>query len=278
MSGRYEDRMRRVLDHIHDNPADDLSLDALADVAAMSRYHWHRIFHAMTGETLAQAVRRIRLERAAFWLVQSDRTLARIARDVGYGSVPSFIRAFGEAYGVSPVRFRQGAASPMRRTEYSSGDDNMHELDIQTHPDRRLLALSHIGPYSDLGRSFQTLSAMITARGRWPDVEAMAAVYVDDPAAVPEAELQSWAAVAVGPDAPGEEGLDEVPLPGGRFAVLQYKGPYAGLAGAWQALYGTNLPASGLEPRDAPCFELYLNSPVDTAPEDLLTDICVPVE
>jgi len=68
-----------VLDHIHDNPAGDLSLDALADVAAMSRFHWHRVFHAMTGETAAQAVRRIRLHRAAVLLVQSELPLADIA-------------------------------------------------------------------------------------------------------------------------------------------------------------------------------------------------------
>ena len=70
MAASYEDRMLRVVAYIHDNPAGDLSLDALADVAAMSRFHWHRVFHAMTGETCAQAVRRVRLHRASVMLVQ----------------------------------------------------------------------------------------------------------------------------------------------------------------------------------------------------------------
>lgn len=55
----YEVRLLRVLAHIHDHVDGDLSLDALADVACMSRFHWHRVFRAMTGETLADAVRRI---------------------------------------------------------------------------------------------------------------------------------------------------------------------------------------------------------------------------
>lgn len=84
MAGQYEDRMLRVLEHIHANPAGDLSLDALADVAAMSRFHWHRVFHVMTGETCAQAVRRIRLYRAAEWLTGTDLPVAEIARRVGY--------------------------------------------------------------------------------------------------------------------------------------------------------------------------------------------------
>ncbi|MEM9127216.1 MAG: AraC family transcriptional regulator, partial [Pseudomonadota bacterium] len=72
MATSYEDRVLRVLAYIHENPAGDLSLDALADVAAMSRFHWHRVFRALTGETCAQAVRRIRLHRAAGWLVRTD--------------------------------------------------------------------------------------------------------------------------------------------------------------------------------------------------------------
>ena len=61
MANHYEKRLLRVLDHIHDNPAGDLSLDALADVAALSRFHWHRIFRAMTGETAHQTVKRMRM-------------------------------------------------------------------------------------------------------------------------------------------------------------------------------------------------------------------------
>ena len=65
MANDTERRVLRVLEHIHANPAADLSLDALADVAAMSRFHWHRLFRAVTGETAAQTVRRMRMHRAA---------------------------------------------------------------------------------------------------------------------------------------------------------------------------------------------------------------------
>lgn len=61
-------RILRVLDHIYANAGDDLSLDNLADVAALSRFHFHRMFHAVTGETVAGAVRRIRMNRAAHLL------------------------------------------------------------------------------------------------------------------------------------------------------------------------------------------------------------------
>ena len=98
MASDYEKRILRVLDHIHGNPAGDLSLDALADVAAMSRFHWHRVFHGMTGETLADAVRRIRLHRSACWLVQTDMPMADVAAQAGFGNTQSYIRAFRKSY------------------------------------------------------------------------------------------------------------------------------------------------------------------------------------
>jgi AraC family transcriptional regulator len=60
--------------------------------------------------------------------------------------------------------------------------------------------------------------------------------------------------------------------------VVTYKGPYSGLEAAYTALFGNWLPESGEEPADAPCYELYLNSPMDTAPEDLITEICLPLK
>ena len=66
-------------------------------------------------------------------------------------------------------------------------------------------------------------------------------------------------------------------LPGGTYAVFTYKGPYEGLGRAYQQIYGGWLPKSRYELRDTPGFEQYLNSPQNTAPENLLTLIHVPI-
>jgi AraC family transcriptional regulator len=68
----YEARLLRVLAYIYDHLDGDLSLDRLSDVACMSRFHWHRVFRAMTGETPAEAARRLRLIKAANALVHED--------------------------------------------------------------------------------------------------------------------------------------------------------------------------------------------------------------
>ena len=64
-ASRYEPRLRRVIAHVHDHLDEPLDLNALAEIACLSPHHWHRIYHAMFGETLANTVKRLRLHRAA---------------------------------------------------------------------------------------------------------------------------------------------------------------------------------------------------------------------
>ena len=59
--------------------------------------------------------------------------------------------------------------------------------------------------------------------------------------------------------------------------MLKYKGPYDGIKVGYDHLFGNWLPKSGREPAEAPCYELYLNSPTDVAREDLLTEIYLPL-
>jgi AraC family transcriptional regulator len=60
----YKERILRVLTQIQAHLEETLDLEDLARVACISNFHFHRIFAAMTGKTVADHVRRLRLERA----------------------------------------------------------------------------------------------------------------------------------------------------------------------------------------------------------------------
>ncbi len=60
--------------------------------------------------------------------------------------------------------------------------------------------------------------------------------------------------------------------------MLTYKGPYAGISAAYHSLFGNWLPEAGEEPAEAPCCEIYLNNSREVAPEELLTEICLPLK
>ena len=277
MSSDYQRRVMRVLRYIHDNPAGDLSLDRLADIAAMSRFHWHRVFHAMTGETCAQAVRRLRLYRAGRWLIHTKWPVAEVASRAGYPNVNSFARAFRDGYGVSPSVFRKQGCAGAAQLHTTSEEFRMFDVTIQETPKRRLAALSHKGAYIGLSETYQRLRETAWSLNLGPHMRGLVGIYYDDPNLVAEADLRSCAGLLLADDIPVPEELEEVVIEGGPYAVLRYKGPYAGIKVGYDHLFGNWLPNSGREPAEAPCYELYLNNPADTAQEDLLTDVHLPL-
>jgi len=112
---RYETRLARVLDPIYDHLDEPLDMGRLAEIACLSPYHWHRIYQAMYGETVATTVRRLRLHRAAGYLANSSMPIAEIAERSGYSSLRSFSRTFRAVCGVPPARYRrQGTHSRFR--------------------------------------------------------------------------------------------------------------------------------------------------------------------
>ncbi len=275
---RYEDRLRRVILHLHDHLDEPLDLITLADLAAMSPYHWHRVYCSFVGETVFQTVSRLKLHRAAQDLVSSDRPIADIARRAGYAGVAPFNRAFAKAHGVPPGRYRREKRPLLENPTLIARSLTMKTIALEQRPPFRLAAARHRGPYFEISRAFMEVFGTIAARQLHGSVRGMIGVYFDDPSSTPAADLRSLAGAVVPETFPIEAPLEEYRMPATRTAILTHKGPYAELPAAYDYLYGHWLPASGEEAADLPPYENYLNSPQDTPQAELLTEICVPLK
>lgn len=277
-SDSYASRLTRVSSYIHDHLDEELSLDVLAGIACLSPYHWHRIYHAHFGETVAATVRRLRLQRAAAELAHTDKSIAKVAERAGYDSQASFTRAFSAAFGLPPATYREVGSHSVFKAPTPQGVHAMYDVGITTVPQQNLIAVEHRGPYMHIGKSFDLLFTTLAQRGLIrPDLR-MVGVYLDDPMSVPESELRSQAAVVVKETMAIDAPLFTTHIRGGDHAVLKYKGPYGDMRAAYDWLYGQWLPSSGREAADAPMFEEYLNSPRDTPPTELRTDIYLPLK
>jgi len=113
-------RLFRVLDYIEANLEGDLSIDRMASIACLSRYHFARAFRLAVGQPPHRYVSARRLERAKALLTRGDRPLVDIALSLGFSGQANFTRAFTQATGHAPGRYRKTAGS--RRTEFSSTD------------------------------------------------------------------------------------------------------------------------------------------------------------
>src|SRR6202022_2779393 len=139
---RYETRLGRVLDHIYDHLDEPLDIDRLAEIACMSPYHWHRIYQAMYGETVATMVRRLRLHRAAGYLANGTMPIAEIAERSGYSSLQSFTRTFRAAFGIPPAQYRKAGTHSRFRPGHS-GEDHMvmREVKIREVPAMEVVSI-----------------------------------------------------------------------------------------------------------------------------------------
>ena len=88
-----------------------LSGDDLAARVHLSRFHLDRVVAAIAGEPPATLRRRVLLERAAYRLDTTDRSVLDVAVEAGYASHEAFTRAFARAYGVAPKEWRRHPTS-----------------------------------------------------------------------------------------------------------------------------------------------------------------------
>lgn len=274
----YEERFQRVLAYIYDHLDEELSLDQMAEIACMSRYHWHRVFRAMTGETLAETVRGLRLAKAANALVEEDTPIREIAAHVGYKNLAGFSRAFKNAHGLSPQDFRNQGQIITNFVKRKVKTEQAFPVRITELEGFRAAGVAHIGPYQQIGKCFKELGGILVANSLMPLVETLFVIYHDVPGTKPNEELRAHVAVSIKTEfPPAQKGLDYFDVAPGRYAILEHTGPYARLRAAYDWLYGTWLPDAGVQLRDAPPLEVYINDPKITPSAELRTDIWLPI-
>lgn len=270
----YLARIERVISHVAEHLDEELDLERLAKIACFSPCHFHRIYHAIQGETARDTVRRLRLHRAALDLIAAELPIERIVRRAGYGSQAAFTRAFRSSYGMPPARYQGGAAAAHHRMQRSQ---DMYQVAIVDSPRIHVAALAHRGEYIAIGQAFERLIGLAAAADLLrPNVRSFG-IYYDDPASTPAAALRSEACVQAPEGWKGQGELRALDIAQGRYARIEHVGPYAELGRAYSWLYGTWLPTSGEEAADHPCVEEYLNDPRQVPASQLRTTVWLPL-
>jgi AraC family transcriptional regulator len=282
----YAKRIEKVLHYLVEHLDESLDIHRLAETAHLSPYHFHRVYVAMMGETVAETVRRHRLHRAAIKLSASTTPVAQLALEAGYGSVHAFTRAFRAAYGLPPAKFRlSGKLNAERQVAISSSTGksgeprmfNLADVKIEHLAATRVAALAHAGDYQHIGKTFERLTIWAAGKGAIDANTRMFAIYYDDPASKPAHELRSEACLKLSVRIEPDGDVKSLCTSGGRTAVFVFTGPYIELVNPYRWLYDTWLPQSGEQLRDAPCFEEYLNDARITRPQYLRSAICIPL-
>jgi len=274
----YAERINRAIDHVVEHLGGPLRLTDVARAARLSPFHFHRVFQVSVGETLAEFVKRLRLERALVMMAHAPRSsLTTIALSCGFAAPADFSRCFKQRYGASPSAFdikgwREAHGSELQATvSEAAGRRKLNRWPAARNPDRfrvkiralpaRTVAYIRVlNPYRGdaVAKAMQRLISWAErnalADGQWLGYQW------DNPEITSLEDCQYYVAVEAERFVPRGE-IGRFRFPPTVVAQVEIRGGIDLELRALQWLYGTWLPRSGYVPNDQPGFEAWIGRP-----------------
>lgn len=312
----YLSRINRVQDYIDKNISSKFSLEELSAVANFSKFHFHRIFAAIIGETLNSYILRVRLEKAASLLIHNINTpVTDILLDCGFSSSSVFARAFKDRFGISASEWRKkkiiefsNISQPVSNISEVSAKLNKYfgdvpltkngvakmnetreiidptKVEVKSIDEFTVAYIRYIGPYKGNSELFTNLFTRLfnwaTPRNlvNFPQTKVIS-IYHDNPEITDEEKLRTSVCISVPVDTEvsGEVGKMKIEAANYAIASFELNGP-ADYQKAWNYVFSEWLPTSGFIPDDKPSYELYLNNPDQHPEKKHIVDIYVPVK
>ena len=274
----YIQRINKVVAYINNHLDETLDLKTLANEAALSDFHFHRIFKALKGEAIGGYITRLRLEATARLLRYTALTIEEIAFNIGYETPASLSKAFKKQYGISPTEYRTNKDTYIMKKEIINPNLALKAPKIVTLEPKNLIYVALTGAYGslDYGKAYEQLWAVIKAQKLFTKGIESICISYDDPK-ITEGSLQrSDVCLAIHKSATPQEEVSCKTLAGGKYAVFFYQGSYENLSQVYDTAVRWVIDHQ-YTLREEPFFEKYLNDARRTPKEKLKTEIYIPI-
>ncbi len=275
-----EVQIKEVVRYLEQHCSEPLNLEQAAKIANLSPFHFHRVFKALVGETVAEFIRRMRHEKAAQSLMFQDKSVTTVAFEFGFSSSQAMARSFKTYLGVTPSQIKEcqtvesysalmrnsKIGSILRKNRYELPDGLSYsefklnqsgkvEMKTENHPQRTIAYVRVVGPYGEnYEPAVQKLYLWAGAKGVTGECLF---IYHDNPDITPADKCRTDIALVVPDDIEPSNGIEVTTVPAGSYAVLrktvEEKPQYGQF---WNQLIEETV-AQGIELDERPCFELY---------------------
>ncbi|BBI36439.1 AraC family transcriptional regulator [Cohnella abietis] len=279
-------RMKDALDLIETKIEEQLDIGDIAKVACSSPFHFQRMFHMLTGMTVAEYIRKRKLTLAAQEFSMTSAKVLDVALKYGYDSPESFSKAFRKLHGVPPSEARGSGvrlkAFPRISFHLSlKGDKNMDYKIV----DRS--AFTVIGKAIQVttkdGENLRQIPKLWAECNEDGTTDRLCAIGIDkDLLGICmdfQHEQEQFTYLIAVEDSSGalvEEGLVSKTVPASTWAVFTSVGPMPGaIQDVWKRIFQEWFPATGNEHSGGPELEVYPLG--DTTAEDYACEVWVPI-
>jgi AraC family transcriptional regulator len=286
----YRSRFHKVLEYIDSHLNDDLTIDRLSNVAAFSKYHFHRQFSEFLGISVYKYVLLTRLKCASYQLAfRNQMPIIEIALASGYENHESFSRTFKKIIGQTPSEFRDRPQwnswhliyQPLSdvRIEHMKPDNQPEHVKVIMFQENKVAVLEHRGDPNLIEDSIRKFIEWRKQNNLSPQVSDTFNILYDNPSETSPENFRLDICVSTERDMNDNSfGIVEKMIPGGRCAVLRYIGNDANLSESITYLYSNWLPLSGEEPRDFPLFLQRVKFFPDVPEPEAIIDVFLPLK
>ena len=290
----YRKRINLVVDYVNANLDRSISLHELASVSLFSPYHFHRIFVAVSGESVHEFTNRLRLEKSAKLLRFSKKSISDVSIECGFSSPSTFSRAFRQYFECSPSHYRKNGKIenskirkelfPVDQYHCEMSEDEMRGLfpvKIKEYP-RRRIAYMRVANSFEEGVVVDAFSDLVewAKEANLFSSGIIFGMSADDPMITPKDKY----IYEVGITIPEDFLMDRISrmettfLPKQNYAVASVSGDFSKVATAISYLFNNWLINSTYEPEHLPGMEIFRDKTkvCDWSHFDL--DLCIPIK
>ncbi|MDQ0192786.1 AraC family transcriptional regulator [Paenibacillus wynnii] len=302
MKNDYKDRIDKVIKYIEDNSNQKLNLDLLAGVSNFSKYHFTRIFTSIVGVTPVAFVNQERLQKAVYYLAETNMTILEISNQCGFETVSTFNALFKKHYNKTPSAVRNRVQKNSNISSYFSNKledvspledynrDGKNELlkrawknmiTIKELPEHEVAYVRHVGSYLDTRVAWDKLVLWASQQGLTPKNYQFIGISLDDGNLVEEYACRYDACVTLPSGFERYEHMKHVKfktLSGGMYAVYPYYDTIEKFVLAYQNVFSLWLPNSDYDADDRPCLEFCMNDPASDKEGKCKVDLYIPIK
>ncbi|MCX8130574.1 MAG: AraC family transcriptional regulator [Clostridia bacterium] len=276
-------RMKDAVDYMEEHMEEPFDVSVAAKVALSSTFHFQRMFHMLTGNAVAEYVRKRKLTLAAQELSTSKAKVIDIAFKYGYDTPESFSKAFRRLHGISPSAAREPGANLKAIPRISfhlslKGDKDMDykviekeafqvvgkSIEVSTKDGENFKNIPLFWKEScenGFTEKLEKISGTLGILGVcWNDYDGEKFTYI----------------IAV--EKPGEcvQDTREYEIPASKWAVFESVGPMPdAIQNVIQRIYSEWFPSTGYEHADAPDLEVYY--PGDASSDNYRCEVWIPI-
>lgn len=246
--------------YIENHFREDISLDTLATIAGVSKYHLSRMFCYAVGKPISRYLRLRRLSNAAIALAAGEPDILDLALSMGYGSHEAFSRAFKEYFGMTPEQVRQQAhtdnlhlveAIQMQATE----PEQLQEPRFEKAGQLRLVGISRhytFDKLAEIPNQWQSFAPAIEHIA--PDMNSVTYGVVYNPA---DESFDYLSGVELPAGAETPVNMYRLDISAQTYAIFKHPGHVANVRVTCDAIWSEWLPQSNVDVLEAPWFERY---------------------